>query len=156
MRKLFLFVLLLVGCTSLPAGEYYLVPAENITPDYTYCEGEQCWKVQLVTEVPQITDVPFNTPTPEPPIPTVEPRGCLVINENSFGVRVRAVPNGTQLGVIEPDQMIAALAQWQGENYLWYKLWWDETRYAWTAADFYTVIEPDSKPCQSLPTESPF
>lgn len=52
MKRLLLLVLVLVlaACAEVPAGNYYLVPAGTITPDYMHCEGTQCWRVQLLKD----------------------------------------------------------------------------------------------------------
>jgi hypothetical protein len=53
-KYLLIILVLLISACSVPPGEYLIVPATNITPDYVYCEGSSCWQGQLINVIPTV------------------------------------------------------------------------------------------------------
>ena len=149
---LLLVLLVLAACSTIPPGDYYLMPAGGpITPDYTYCEGANCYRVQLLDEVFQPTQEVF--PTEEEPAPTYTPLplpSCLLTA--TVNVNVRQVPGGTVLGVIVSGDTTGADARYTYNGVLYYRVWWPpKGTYAWTA-DYYT----EKGNCAALPVVNPF
>lgn len=100
-----------------------------------------------------------DTPTPDifTPTPTNTPDPlCLVQNTTGGGIRVRNLPSTTNtitVGTVENGAYIHPAAYYIGPTYRWYKIWWDDVIYVWTAANFYTYISGD---CEGLLYEDPF
>lgn len=107
-----------------------------------------------------ITATPSDSPTQDIFTPTFTPTAtlpqtCLLKNTSGGYVRVRNLPStvtGTiTLGFIEPDQYIHPEAYYSGPTYKWWKIWWDDITYGWTA-DFYE----ETTSCGDVPYEDPF
>lgn len=107
-KIIWLLSIVLVGCT-LPAGNYILIPADNITPDYTHCEGSECWSVDI-QNVPTQEIATFVTATPS--FPKCEVRAGL-------NVRYYDRPIGTALGFLETGQTYFPL---EIDENLWIRL----------------------------------
>lgn len=107
-----------------------------------------------------ITATPSDVPTQEIFTPTftpspTPPQTCLLKNTSGGYIRVRNLPStvtGTvTLGFISPDQYIHPEAYYIGPTYKWWKIWWDDITYGWTA-DFYE----ETTSCADVPYEDPF
>lgn len=100
---------------------------------------------ETFTPTPSLTPTVTSTPTPP---------GCQLINNSGGTIRVRNLPSTTgttTLGYIEYHQYIFAEAYYIGPTYKWWKLYWDENTYGWSA-DFYEEVTS----CGNIPYEDPF
>lgn len=141
-------------------------PTLTFTPFPTLTE-EPFLTATPTDEIGPVTLIPTATPTPSS-VPSITPTatpdtGCLVQNQNSFGIRVRTLPvvraDTDTGGSIESYQYVHPEAVYYGNIWTWYKHWWDvetdigvDSTYVWSAAELLTVISG----CEALPYENPF
>lgn len=133
MKRLLVLVfslILLAGCAELPPGNYQLIPLDSdITPDYSYCQGEDCWNF-VYSGAP--------TPTPE------GPNQCYVtfLTPQDF----YTVPNGVRLGVVEGEHKAYSF-YYTSQNVEWIEIF-----SGWVRVNSSVQYDPTG-PCIELPSE---
>jgi hypothetical protein len=135
----------------------YVITSEPL-PTYTPLATYTPWVITATSEDTEptptdevFTPVPSDTPTPT--VTPTPPNYCLMQNTSGSTIRVRVSPStsAAQLGGIGPGEYTYPEAYYEGGGFRWYKIWWDETQYGWTA-NFYTIIDG----CTNIPYENPF
>lgn len=116
---LFLMLLFLVGCGTLPPGNYLIVPVTGTleSPDYSYCSGNQCWYGQYWLSTPTAEEFPVPSPLPTSaePTPTAPQPVYICPNGPSVNVRSDASLTASVLGQLYAGQralMYTAYKDW--------------------------------------------